>query len=88
MIQSGLLDKWKEVYWNEDFRKVKISVNQNDLSQDKLKLNQILDVFYIIFCFLSLSIATLLIEILFRKILSNLIGTMKTTNWFVYKFQN
>ena len=63
VIRSGLFNKWKEVYWNEDFRKVKISVNQNYSNQDKLKLNQILDVFYIVLCFLSISIATLIIEI-------------------------
>ena len=69
MVQSGLFNKWKQVYWTQVFRKANMKVNnQNDINQDTLKLKQVSLAFYIELCCLPLSIVTLLIEIFFMKI--------------------
>ena len=62
--QSGLLYKWKQVYWALQFRDIKIQVNQdNESSETNLKLNQVSLSFYVLFCYLPFSIVTLFIEI-------------------------
>ena len=69
VIQSGLFIKWKQVYWAEQFRNIKIEINQqNKLSEDILTLNQVSISFYILLCCLPFSIAALLIENLVFKL--------------------
>ena len=63
VIQSGLFNKWKQVYWSQQFSKIKIQV-KNELSQDHLTLRHISLAFYILLCFLPFSIPILLFEIL------------------------
>ena len=72
MIQNGLLNKWKEVYWTLVFCKANIKVNQSDTNENALKLKQVSLAFYILLCCLPLSIATLLIEIQLMKIYKSL----------------
>ena len=69
MTQSGLFNKWKEVYWTIVCSKANIKANNpNDTNEDTLKLKQVSLAFYIKLYCLPLSIATLLIEIFFMKI--------------------
>ena len=61
--QSGLLYRWKQVYWALQFRHIKIQVNQdNQSTQTNLKFNQVSLAFYVLFCYLPFSIAILFIE--------------------------
>ena len=73
VIQSGLLNKWKQMHWTLQFSNIKIEINQENKSyKDILTLDQVSLAFYILLCCLPFSIATLLIENYFRLKLCNI----------------
>ena len=66
MIQSGLLSKWKQVYWAQQLGNLKVRNKQeNESIENNLKLSQISIAFYILMFSLPFLIATLLIEIIY-----------------------
>ena len=66
VIQSGLLNKWKQVFWDNEFRFITMAIKQKEESDEKvLTLNQVSTAFYsLLFC-LPISFVVLPIEIIF-----------------------
>lgn len=66
VIESGLFNKWKQVYWAQNLRNIKKFIKQKDNQNGKnhLSLNQVSFVFYILLYCLPILISILLIEFL------------------------
>ena len=73
MIQSGLFSKWKQLYSNKQLSHIKVRNKQdNESTENNLKLNQISIAFYIVLFCLLFSLGILLIEVLYFLSINNL----------------
>ena len=65
VIQSCIFSKWKEVDWAQRLDHIKKLIKNNNVSNEKLSLNQISLAFYILLFYLPFSLGILLIEAFF-----------------------